>query len=422
MGGSLNESLPRVAYFFTRFPYLTETFLQREVRAMRRLGLAPEIHSFHGEGPIDFEGVPVLRFSKWRLLGLFWRAAFEWSRHPADAVAVVRLLFTGWPVDWMNHWENLYGAGIAGVLAAGIRRRRIAHIHAAWASLPAMAAWTLSRLTGATFSMGAHAYDLFEFGGDWLLREKCAAATFVHTSTETGVARLLALGVPREKIVLARRGLDAMPACRPLRAKRVPLRVVCIARLVEKKGLLRQVGIYRALADAGLPFSARMVGEGPLRARLEAGIRGHHLQDRVTLVGSIPEERIWDELAAADVLIHTGVVAGSGDRDGLPNVVPEAMAAGVIVVTAPGEGVLEAVRHGATGLVCHLDQQEEWRAALRAVAEDDDLAERLRRNARLWVEDNFDAVKNAGLILRRMCAAAEAAPRPASVPQPETVV
>jgi glycosyltransferase involved in cell wall biosynthesis len=398
-----------VAYFFTRFPHRTETFLQREVRAMRRLGLEPGVYSFHGDGPPDFEGLPVVRFSKWRLFELFWRAVAEWRRRPAEAAEVVRAIFTSWPADWMNHWENLYGAGIAGVMAGEVRRRGAVHIHAAWASLPAMAAWVLSRLTGATFSMGAHAYDLFEFGGDWFLREKCAAAAFVHTSTETGAARLRALGVPAAKIVLARRGLTAFPPCRPLREVRTPLRVAVVARLVAKKGLVRQLEIYRALAGTGFAFTVRIVGGGPLRERIEAAVRARRLEGVVTLVGSVSEERVWEELAEADVLVHTGVVAETGDRDGLPNVVPEAMAAGVIVVTAPAPGVLEAVRDGETGLVCPLDDPRAWAAAFASIAEDGAKAERLRRAARRWVEEHFDAEKNARLLLDRMRAAAAAA-------------
>jgi colanic acid/amylovoran biosynthesis glycosyltransferase len=401
MDNRQTDDPPRVAYFFTRFPHLTETFLQREVSAMIRLGLRPAIHSFHGGGPSEFEGVPIRRFSKWSLLALFWRGPLECLRRPAVAAEFVRALFTTWPRDWLNHWENLYGAGIAAILAPRFRRERIDHIHAAWASLPAMTAWVLARLIDVPFSVGAHAYDLFEHDGDWFLREKCLAAAFVHTSTAAGRDRLLALGVPAERIACVRRGLDRMPPCRPLRSGRVPVRIVCIARLVEKKGLLRQLGIYAALRAAGLPFRVRVLGDGPMRPRLEAEIRGRRLSDEVELLGQVDHARIWAELAEADVLVHTGIVSPSGDRDGLPNVVPEAMAAGVIVVTAPADGVLEAIEDGATGLVCDLDAPAAWLRAFERVVRDDVLADRLRSHARAWVEANFDAGKNAAILLER---------------------
>ncbi len=391
---------PRVAYFFTRFPHLTETFLQREVRALARLGLEPALHSLHGGGP-DFDGRPVRCFPKWALFALLWRLPREWLRAPAEVAAFARRLFLAWPRDWMNHWENLYGAGIAVVLAGRVRREGFTHLHAVWASLPAMTAWVLSRLTGSPFSIGAHAYDLFEHGGDWFLREKCRDAAFVHTSTEAGRRRLVALGVPAGRIVLARRGLDEFPPCRPLRPLRDPLRVLCVARLVEKKGLLRQIALHARMRAAGLEFTVRILGDGPLRSRIESAIREASLEDRITLTGAVPHARVLEELAAADVLVHSGVVTSSGDRDGLPNVVPEAMAAGVLVVTAPGSGVSEAIEDGVTGFVADLDDPAAWSHAFRRIQAGGATIEAVRVAARAWVEENFDAVRNAALLRAR---------------------
>lgn len=368
---------------------------------MRRLGVELRLYSWHGGGH-QFDGLPVARFSKWRLLTLFWIVFREWARHPAEAAEMTRRLFLSAPRDWMNQWENLYGAGIAAVIADEFRRAPVDHIHAVWASLPATVAWVLSRFTGIPFSIGAHAYDVYEHGGDWFLREKCAAAVFVHTSTAAAQRQLVRAGVDPGRILLVRRGLDALPLCRPLRSQRTPLRIVCVARLVEKKGLLRQLLIYRACRDAGLAFTVRIIGEGPLRARLEAGIRAARLHERVALVGHVSLDAVWRELAEADVLVHTGVVAASGDRDGLPNVVPEAMAAGVIVFAAPGEGVEEAVAHGHTGFVCALGDPAAWLEVARRVQTDEARTDQVRRAARRWVEENFDAEKNAAKILERM--------------------
>lgn len=393
----------RVAYFFTRFPHPTETFLQREIRGMWQLGLAPQIHSFHA-GAAAFDGRPVRQFSKWRLLALPVCIAREWWRRPHEIGRFAAMLFTTWPRDWLNYWENLYGAGIGVVLASTLRRERIQHVHAAWASLPAMAAWVASCLNGCTFSTGAHAYDLFEHGGDWFLRDKCAAAAFVHTSTAAGVRRLIQLGVPPDKVVLARRGLDHLPDMRPLRPGRRPLRIVCVARLVEKKGLLRQIGLYRHARQAGLQIEVQIVGDGPLRERLQRETAAAALDDVVRLSGHLDQHGVWAALAHADVLVHTGVVTGSGDRDGLPNVVPEAMAAGVVVVTAPADGVQEAIQDGTTGLVCPLDDPSAWVRALERVRDDDAFVESVRAAARAWVEESFNARRNAWRVLERFLA------------------
>jgi glycosyltransferase involved in cell wall biosynthesis len=89
------------------------------------------------------------------------------------------------------------------------------------------------------------------------------------------------------------------------------------------------------------------------------------------------------------------VVTPTGDRDGLPNVIPEAMAAGTIVLTSFAAATTEAIQSEATGLVADVTRPAEWAAALRRLADDDALAERLRVAARIWVEENYDARRNA---------------------------
>jgi glycosyltransferase involved in cell wall biosynthesis len=113
----------------------------------------------------------------------------------------------------------------------------------------------------------------------------------------------------------------------------------------------------------------------------------------------LEQPQVWEQLAWADVLLHTGVVAPSGDRDGLPNVIPEAMAAGVLVVTSPVSATTEAVQQERTGLVCDVDLPLAWQVAFQRLAGDDELAERLRTAARRWVEENYDAHRNTARLV-----------------------
>ena len=106
------------------------------------------------------------------------------------------------------------------------------------------------------------------------------------------------------------------------------------------------------------------------------------------------QEYVW-----ADFFFFTGIVASNGDRDGLPNVVPEALASGVLVITAPGEGVLEAIEDGVTGYVCPVDAPEVWVDAVKHSLEDTAGANNIRTEARTWVEANFDARLNASKLL-----------------------
>jgi glycosyltransferase involved in cell wall biosynthesis len=400
----LNSDGPVITYLFTTFPKTTEMFLQREIAALKARGVRLRIHSMWGGGGV-FRGIEVESFSKWRLLELLWLLPYESWRRPEVLRELLRGLARRRPPSWINFWENMLGAGFACVYARSFRRSPPALVHAAWGGAPATAAWLLWRLDGWRFTAGAHAYDVFENGGDWWLTEKLERAEFIHTSTDLARNALVARGIAPERVVCIRSGLERLPSLGPIHPSRSPLHILALARLVEKKGLDHQLRIYAALRAAGLEFNARIVGDGPLRQRLER-LAGHlGIADRVTFAGQVPPHEVWEHLGWADVLLHTGVVAPSGDRDGLPNVIAEAMAAGVPVVTSPTAGTTEAVSDGLTGIVLPVDHPEAWVPVLRRLATDDAHYESLRRQARAWVEEHFDVRVNTDRLLRRFEAA-----------------
>jgi glycosyltransferase involved in cell wall biosynthesis len=385
---------PHIALLFTTFPKDSETFLQRDVAALQAKGLRLKLYSLWGGGG-EFRGLPVQNFPKWRLIPLFL-FIIPWNciRRPRLVRDLFEGVLTRGAPSWLNFWENMLGAGFAGCYYRELREDPPALVHGAWAGAPATAAWVLWRMFGWRYSTGAHAYDIYEHGGDWWLREKLQYARFIHTSTEMGRCELIERGLPADKIVCIRRGLDIFPAFKPLRPDRRPLRLLCIARLVPKKGLDHQLRIYAALQEAGLAFEARIVGKGPLQTHLTELADRLGLGREVKFLGHQPQPEVWAQLAWADVLLHTGVVAASGDRDGLPNVIPEAMAAGVPVVTSPTSATTEAISQERTGLVADVDFPPAWVIALRRLGEDDRLAESLRGAARRWVEENYDAHRN----------------------------
>lgn len=383
-----------VAYLFTTFPKSTETFLQREVAAMQERGVGLRLYSLWGGGG-EFRGLPVVTFNKWRLLTLVWVIPWTAIVFRPLFFRVLRGLFTRRAPSALNFGENLLGAGFAALFYPHFRRNPPDLLHAAWGGAPATAAWLLSQMEGYRFSAAAHAYDLYEHGGDWWLNEKLAEAAFIHTSTAMGRAELLRRGLPAARIHVLRRGLESFPACKPLRAGRDPLRIICIARLVEKKGIDHQLALYAHARARGLRFEARILGEGPLRGRLEAQARRLGLGAVVTFCGHQEPSAVWAALEWADVLVHTGVVATSGDRDGLPNVIPEALSVGVMVVTSPAAATTEAVTDGVTGRVVDVLAREDWYEAWRQLADDDAVAERFRRAGRAWVEEHYDAHKQA---------------------------
>jgi glycosyltransferase involved in cell wall biosynthesis len=151
--------------------------------------------------------------------------------------------------------------------------------------------------------------------------------------------------------------------------------------------------------EVGLNFEARIVGGGPLANVLRAQLIELKLEGYVELLGVLGEDETAELYRWADVFIYTGVVADSGDQDGLPNVIPEAMCAGLPVVSTAVAGVPEAIENEVSGRLLPLEDIAQWIEALRRLATDDEYYARLRKEARRWVEMEFDASANAAKLV-----------------------
>ncbi len=305
------------------------------------------------------------------------------------------------PVPSLQNWaENFLGFGFALVWARRLERERPDLLHAPWATMPAAAALLLQRLTGQPFTMGAHAYDLYRHGGDWLLREKLSAARAVHTSTDAAAATLRQrLGSESAKVHRIRRSLDPFPAYAPLSLPPPgePLRLLSVGRLTPKKGYDFQLQIYAELRRRGLAFRATIIGGGALQSSLQREIERLGLGAHVRLAGAQPGEATLAAFVQHHALLFTGRVARDGDRDGLPNVLAEAMASGCLVLTTPVAGTTEAIRDGKTGYVCPFGDPQTWADRLQSLT--CTTTETLRQNARAWVQSEFDPARNAQRLL-----------------------
>ncbi len=399
----------RIAYLFTTFPKISESFLQREVNGLaNHANLEITLFSFLGGRGRSFNRFPLQHF-RWKdQLRLPFRFLIEICRKPDSFLELAELYDRSPPKCPINLLENLVGAAFAITYAKRFRKNPPDLIHAVWATAPAAAALLLSKLNDIPFSMGAHAYDIHSDGGDCLLLPKIEAARFVHTSTDDARISLLKKGAAEDKVRLIRRGLNTIPPLAEQLAWPEKIRTLSVGRLIEKKGYFEQLDIYAHLAADGIPFEARIIGGGPLRAALQRAILKKNLQAHVTLCGALPYEEVnahyknW-----AQLFLFTGKIARSGDRDGFPNVIGEAMAAGVLVLTSAVAGTSEVIQSGKTGALLPLDRPKEWSTTIRHIRATPAERQRLRKSAHAWVTLNFNASINATRVLAAQTAALE---------------
>jgi len=400
----MNPTAPRVAYFTIKYPTLSQTFLQREVETLRAQGIAVEVYPCWQLGPqpanesaFPSPAAPVHPLTLSQLWTLPWhgfRQTFRLRKNWPLAGQLLRRhrprTFEGW---FMTVWGTLYALHLAGRFASNPPD----HFHGAWATGPATLAAVLARRFGKHFSFGAHAYDVYRDGGDPLLDPKLQNAAFIHTTTRQTEQHLLSR-VPESHIILSRRGLPALPDYRQPTAAHQPVRLLSVGRLVEKKGHIHQLAACAALKKAGTSVELRLVGDGPLGESLQETACELGLQHEVIFCGAQPASEVSQHYRWADLFWHTGIVDSEGDRDGLPNVIPEAMAHGVPVISCQEAGALEAIEHEVTGLTVEVRDTETLVKRVQRLASDLELRRRLARSAREWVETHFSSERNTALL------------------------
>ena len=326
----------------------------------------------------------------------------ELRRHQDLAGHALRLLAPRLAMRPESWYMTLMGVTTALRHAERIRTGNYRLLHAAWAHGPATAAAVVNRLTGIPFSIAGHARDIYRHGGDAFLEEKLRAARFVHTTTRANVACLRARGAREDALVLARRGLPCLPERVARRSRAGRLRLLSVGRLVPKKGHHVQVEACRILRGLGIDFRLRIAGGGRLRRRIAAQRDRAGLGADIALCGPLEQAAVQEMYRWADILIHSGIVLDNGDRDGLPNVVPEAMSHALAVVVPATPGVTEAVEHEVSGLHFAPGDPASLADAIVRLASDDALRLRLGRSARAWVEEHFMLERNTALLAGAM--------------------
>lgn len=202
--------------------------------------------------------------------------------------------------------------------------------------------------------------------------------------------RLEELGCPPDRIRVHRTGIDVARFPFKPRPMSHPLALVSIGRLVEKKGLGDGIAAVAGLIRNGVPAHYTIVGDGPLRAPLERRALELGITDSVSFAGALPQQQVQERLACSDVLVAPSVTAANGDEEGIPNVLKEAMAVGVLVVSTRHSGIPELVEDAVTGFLAAPGDVPGLTAALTRIADAPDGWAAMQDAARRRIETEYD--------------------------------
>ena len=398
---------PKIAFVLSQFPETHETFILREFRALQDRGINFKILSLKScrDKVVHQEAEKLVKQTEYGLAHSSWVIAHSLI-HPIKTLQTLGYVLGSY---WRNPKELIKALYVwleCFYFARVIKKEKISHIHSHWATMPTTAAVILSRLTGLPYSFTAHAWDIFVNSNG--LVGKINEAKFVVTCTDYNRRYLLNFinghkntktqGHPcNSKIYRNYHGIN-LDEFRALQISSVPvfqLKILAIGRLVETKGFEYLIEACSILNNRGIDFVCYIVGTGPLEKRFKLSAIHLQLLDKVKFLGIKTQEEIKRLYGEATVLTQPSVIAKDGDRDGIPNVIIEAMAMGVPIVATNVSGIPEVVVDGETGILVSERDSLALANGIEQLWRSQQLREALASRGRVLTEHKFNIDKNA---------------------------
>jgi colanic acid/amylovoran biosynthesis glycosyltransferase len=391
----------RIAYVCSRYPAVSHTFIQREVAALRGLGLDVDTVAIRRAAPEEVLSqadraeaqatYAILPARPWHLVRAH---AVALLRSPLAYRTTLRRALGLAPRGLRGRLWQLFYFGEAVVLWDRARRRGVAHLHAHFANVGsdvALLAATLGREAGSgpgSWSMTMHGSTEFYDVGTYRLAEKVHDARFVACVSDFTRSQLMLFADEEQwpKLRLVRCGVDPQLFGEVSRnGDRGPLRVLVVGRLVSGKGLSLLLDALADVAARGHDVALDVVGEGPAGDALRERAATLGLDGRVRWLGAVGQDEIRRHYAEADAFCLPSFA------EGVPVVLMEAMATALPVVATRIAGIPELIEDGESGLLVAPARSDELADALARLAGSPELRSQLGQRGRRAVVDGYDA-------------------------------
>jgi colanic acid/amylovoran biosynthesis glycosyltransferase len=398
------SSARAVAYLLTQFPALSETFVLNEVVKMAEQGLEVTVWSMRRPGKKDLyndqvksirDNIRTIPFWDPRVLLLF---PLFLLAHPISVIWVL--------IQTIRHQYPHPGTllrslvVLPAVLYYGnqMQRRLIEHLHVHFATTPAWGAWVIKTVYGISWSMTVHAHDIY-LNHD-MLQKKMDSAEFMVTNSQYNIDYLRKVhpGYPNEKLHLIHTGIDTgrfQPLATEITAD--ILQILAVGRLDPTKGYRYLVEVVRELSQRGIKTCTHVVGHITDEAYVQAEykaiqrlIHDYRLEDSITFEQGIPQDLLLQRYQEAALFLLPCVVDETGNSDGLPSVLVEAMLLQKPIISTRISGIPELVITDQTGWLCEPGNVKELADACESIIRQPELAAVISAQGRQHALENWD--------------------------------
>jgi glycosyltransferase involved in cell wall biosynthesis len=386
----------RLAYLVSQYPATNHTFILREIRRLRDLGIEIHATSIRGaDRPSDMLTKEELD-----------EAQQTYYVIPAGFLAAARdqlLTLLSSPAGFLRglvHALRLGGSPFkngsyfveAIMIGRWMKRKDLSHVHTHFSSTVALIA---QRTFPIRISITIHGPDEFNDAAGFHIADKVAAAQFVCAISHFGCSQLMRFSDPRywDKIEVARLGVDpAVFLPKPFREYPDVFEIICVGRLAPAKAQHILIEAIALLVAEGRSVLLRLVGDGPDRASLEHAVVGRKLEGHVRFEGWLNQDRVLSLYEGADIF------ALASFAEGVPVVLMEAMAMEIPCVATWITGIPELIRSGVDGVLVPPSDASALAEAIASLMDDPGLRSRIAKAGRQRVLDKFNLETNVRLL------------------------
>jgi len=383
----------RVAYMTGEYPRATDTFIQREVATLRRLGHT--IETFSIRKPASREVVsPEVQAERERtfyvlpasLPRIFAAHAGLLFKSPGRYVAGLRLAMKIRPPGLKAFARQLAYFAEAGVVAQRVRQLNLQHLHNHFSNSSCSVAVMAATMGRFTFSFTMHGPAEFFEPHVWRIDEKIRRALFVNCISHFARSQAMVFAPVDtwDKLHIVHCGVDPAEFEVSDARSKSGSQLLFVGRLAAVKGLPILLQAIASLREAHPHLTLSLAGDGPDRQMLEKLAVDLDIADRVKFLGYQSQSQVRALLQQTDIFVMTSFA------EGVPVVLMEAMAAGVPVIATRIAGVPELVQDGKTGVLIPPGDVAATAVAIDELLSDGDLRSRLTEAGRAKVEREFN--------------------------------
>ena len=391
----------KIAYIVSRFPHLPETFILREMSALekleRQIVLFPLIRQYQTVVHTEAENwIERAHFKPHVSLAILKTNLTTFFKNPRRFFTVFAQII----IKNFRSFQFLIRAILlfpkAVAMSQDMKAEGVTHIHAHYATHPALVAWIIHQFSGTPYSLTVHAHDIFvcRVMLDTKLREAefiVSISEFNRNFLEDNVGAWIS-----KKIHIVHCGVELhrYPSQRPRYSQKKCFEIINVGSLQPYKGQQYLLQACLLLKDRGMMFRCRIIGEGNERASLEHYIAKHRLAGEVQLLGAQSQAQVAILMASAHCYVQPSVITPTGKMEGIPVALMEALASGLPVVATDLSGIPELVRPKETGYLVPARNARALCDALMEVRDNWEGAKRLADKGRELVVKEFQLQKN----------------------------